>query len=92
MTKLFKILISKDMTQRDLQRAIKEKHNLFIGDDRISKMVTGKLTNYQVSTASIIADTLEVKLDDIVEKFKTDKHGRIITTKVIRLGGKRNTK
>ena len=92
MTKLFKVLISKDMTQRDLQRAIVEKHNFFIGDDRISRMVTGRLTNYHVSTASIIADTLEVKLDDIVENFKTDKHGRIITTKVIRLGAKRNTK
>ena len=67
MTKLSIILIEKGMTQRDLQRAIIEKHKVKYGDDRISKMVSGKLTNYQVNTARIIADTLEVKLDEIIE-------------------------
>jgi DNA-binding Xre family transcriptional regulator len=67
MTKLAMILIDKGMTQRDLQRAIKQKYGITLGDDRISKMVTGKLTNYHVSTAKIIADTLEVTIDDIVQ-------------------------
>lgn len=67
MTKLAMILIDKKMTQRDLQRAIYEKFEVFIGDDRISKMVTGKLTNYHLQTAKMIADTLEVRIDDIVE-------------------------
>ena len=67
MTKLAKILIDKNMTQRDLQRAIKQKHNIFLGDDRISRMVTGRLTNYHIQTAKILADVLEVKIDDIVE-------------------------
>jgi DNA-binding Xre family transcriptional regulator len=67
MTKLAKILIDKKMTQRDLQRAIKSKYEIFLGDDRISRMVSGKLTNYHIQTAKIIADTLEVSIDDIVE-------------------------
>lgn len=67
MTKLAMILIDRGMTQRDLQRAIYEKFDILIGDDRISRMVNGKLTNYQLQTAKVIADTLEVKIDDIVE-------------------------
>lgn len=67
MTKLAMILIDRGMTQRDLQRAIYEKFDILIGDDRISRMVNGKLTNYQLQTAKIIAETLEVKIDDIVE-------------------------
>jgi len=67
MTKLAKILIDKKMTQRDLQRAIKQKHGITLGDDRISKMVTGRLTNYHIQTAKVIADTLEVTIDNIVE-------------------------
>lgn len=67
MTKLARILIDKKMTQRDLQRAIKQKHGITLGDDRISKMVTGRLTNYHIQTAKVIADTLEVTIDNIVE-------------------------
>jgi hypothetical protein len=67
MTKLAMVLAQKGMTQRDLQRAIINKHNIKLGDDRISKMVSGKLTNYHVATAKLIAKTLDVKLDDIVE-------------------------
>lgn len=67
MTKLAKILIDRKMSQRDLQRAIKDKSGVFIGDDRISRMVNGVLTNLQVNTARIIANTLDVSIDDIVE-------------------------
>ena len=67
MTKLAKILIDRKMSQRDLQRAIKDKSGEFIGDDRISRMVNGVLTNLQVNTARIIANTLDVSIDDIVE-------------------------
>ena len=55
------------MTQRDFQRAIMQKHNIKLGDDRISKMVSGKHTNYHMNTAKIIASTLGVTIDDIVE-------------------------
>lgn len=66
MTKLQQLLIDKEMTQRDLQRAILEKQNVFIGDDRISKLVNGVQKNVTMKTAKLFADTLEVKIDDIV--------------------------
>lgn len=67
MTKLQSILLDREMSQRDLQRAIFMKFGVLIGDDRISKMVSGRLTNYHINTAKLIAQTLEVSLDDIVE-------------------------
>lgn len=67
MTKLAKILYNNGMSQRDLQRAIKYKFDIHLGDDRISRLVNGILTNYHIKTAKIIAETLEVKIDDIIE-------------------------
>jgi DNA-binding Xre family transcriptional regulator len=66
-TKLSDILTWKEMSQRDLQRAIQDKFGVKIGDDRISKMVSGKLKNYHLQTAKMIAEALEVSIDDIVE-------------------------
>ena len=66
MTKLQQLLIDKEMTQRDLQRAILDKQNVFIGDDRISKLVNGVQKNVTMKTAKLVADTLGVKIDDIV--------------------------
>ena len=59
--------MDKGMSQRDLQRAIYDKFEVLIGDDRISKMVNGVLTNYHINTAKLISETLGVKIDDIVE-------------------------
>ena len=67
MTKLQQLLIDKEMTQRDLQRAILDKQNVFIGDDRISKLVNGVQKNVTMKTAKLVSDTLGVKIDDIVE-------------------------
>ena len=67
MTKLQKILTDRQMSQRDLQRAIIDTYGIKIGDDRISKMVNGRLVNYHLKTAKMIADTLNVKLDSIIE-------------------------
>jgi DNA-binding Xre family transcriptional regulator len=67
MTKLAIILAERGMSQRDLQRSIEEQHGFKIGDDRISKMVNGKLINYHIQTAKLIADSLDVKIDDIVD-------------------------
>ena len=67
MTKLAIILAERGMSQRDLQRAIEEQYGFKIGDDRISKMVNGKLVNYHIQTAKLIADSLNVKIDDIVD-------------------------
>jgi DNA-binding Xre family transcriptional regulator len=67
MTKLAIILAERGMSQRDLQRSIEEQYGFKIGDDRISKMVNGKLVNYHIQTAKLIADSLDVKIDDIVD-------------------------
>jgi DNA-binding Xre family transcriptional regulator len=67
MTKLANILESKGMSQRDLQRAIQDRYGVKIGDDRISKIFTGRMKNYQLKTALLIATTLEVSVDDIIE-------------------------
>jgi DNA-binding Xre family transcriptional regulator len=67
MTKLANILIEKKMLQRDLQRAIIEKFGIKLGDDRISRLVNGKMKNYHIKTAKIIADTLGCTVDDIIE-------------------------
>jgi len=66
-TKLSSILNDRGMTQRDLQRLIEESQGVFLGDDRISKMVSGKLINIHLRTAKLIADTLEVTIDDICD-------------------------
>jgi len=66
MTKLGKILSDKKMTYRDFQMAIYEKTGYYLAFDRISKLVNGKQTDILVSTAKKIADTLEVKIDDIL--------------------------
>lgn len=66
MTKLAEALIKKEMSQRDLQRAIQNKFNVKIGDDRISKMYSGKLSNYNIKTALMIAESLNLTLNDII--------------------------
>lgn len=66
-TKLATILAEKGMTQRDLQRAIFNLHGVKIGDDRISKIYTGRLKNYHTNTAILIASALDVRVDDILE-------------------------
>lgn len=69
MTKIAFILRIKQMSQRDLHNAILNKFNVHIGEDRISKIVKGKIKieNLQLRTAKMIADTLEVNIDDFVE-------------------------
>jgi transcriptional regulator with XRE-family HTH domain len=67
MTKLAKILEDKGWTQRDLQREILDKYDFKLGDDRISRMVNGKLTNYHINTAIMVADALQVTIDDIID-------------------------
>lgn len=66
-TKIARILKERGMTQRDLQRAIFNEHGVKFGDDRISKICTGRLKNYHTNTAIIIASTLNVTVDDILE-------------------------
>ncbi len=67
MTKLHKILIQRGMTQRELRQLVLEKTGVEIQIYRISKIVTGQITNYFTDTAKAIANALEVSIDDIIE-------------------------
>ena len=66
-TKLSQILNERGLTQTDLFIMISDSGNKVIGRDRISKMVNGKLKNFNMETAKIISGVLGVKIDDIVD-------------------------
>ena len=66
-TKLQKILLDRGMTQADLMRAITKQTGFQVGRDRISRIVNGNLKNYTLETAVMIAESLGVGVDDIVE-------------------------
>ena len=63
-TKLKNILIKRSMKQLDLQNLIKIKfpNEPLIGLDRISKIITGKQNNFEIKTAVMISEALEVKI------------------------------
>jgi DNA-binding Xre family transcriptional regulator len=67
MTKLHKILIQRGMTQRELRQLVLDKTGVEIQKYRISKIVTGQLTNYFTDTAKAIATSLDVRIEDILE-------------------------
>ena len=66
-TKLEKILIERNMSQGELIRKIQENSGFKIGRDRISKICTGRLKNFTMETAVMIAEALQIKVDDIIE-------------------------
>jgi plasmid maintenance system antidote protein VapI len=76
-TKLEKILRDRGLTQGDLQRMIKAKSGFKIGRDRISKICTGRLTNYTVETAKMISEALEISMDSFVELQDVRKTNRV---------------
>jgi DNA-binding Xre family transcriptional regulator len=67
MTKLHKLLIQRGMTQRELRQMVIDKTGVDIQLYRISKIVTGQLTNYFTDTAKAIATALNVSIEDILE-------------------------
>lgn len=67
MTKLEQILSERNLSQGDLIRMIKKRSGFKIGRDRVSKIYTGRLTNYTMLTAVIISEALGVTIDEIVE-------------------------
>ena len=76
-TKIEKILRDRGWSQGDLVRSIKAKSGFKIGRDRISKICTGRLTNYTVETARLISEALDVSLDDIVDIENVKKINRM---------------
>ncbi len=67
MTKIEAILKSREMTQGDLVRLIEKNTGFKIGRDRISMICTGRLKNYTIETAVMIAQALEVSVDSIID-------------------------
>jgi len=76
MTKLERILLERNLSQGDLVRMIQDKSGFRVGRDRISKICTGRLKNYTMETAVMIAEALEVTVDDIVELRDIKKSNR----------------
>jgi DNA-binding Xre family transcriptional regulator len=76
-TKLEQILIERGMSQGDLMRLIKQKSGFKIGRDRISKITTGRMKNYSLETAVMIAEALEISVDDIVELKNIKKENSV---------------
>lgn len=66
-TKLAHILWSRHMNQRDLYKVIKEQNETPIGYDRLSKLVSGRQTNYHTDTLMKICKALDVTPNDILE-------------------------
>ena len=67
LTKLDAILMERELSQGDLRRMIKRKSGFVIGRDRISKICTGKTKTYNLLTAVMIAEALDIKVDEILE-------------------------
>jgi len=76
-TKIERILRERNMSQGDLVRLIKAKSGFKIGRDRISKICTGRLTNYTIETATMISEALDVPIDAIVEIKNVRKENRV---------------
>jgi len=67
-TKLYKILLDRSMTQKDLYKLIIQANDgkavsMYI----LSEIVNGKRKNYTINTANLICTALNVKIDDIVD-------------------------
>lgn len=75
-TKIEAILRKKKITQGDLRRMIRDKSGFLIGRDRISMICTGRMKKYNLETAVMISEALDVKVDDIIELTDIKKSNR----------------
>ena len=67
-TKLYKILIKRGMTQKDLHNLIKETNNgesvsMYI----LNEIINGKRTNFNINTLKPIKKALNVSYDDLID-------------------------
>jgi DNA-binding Xre family transcriptional regulator len=67
LTNLERILREKNLSQADLRRLIQRKSGFLIGRDRISKICTGRMIKYNIETAVMIAEALEINVGEIIE-------------------------
>ena len=67
-TKLYKILLDRSMTQKDLHSLIGDVNNgKSISMYILNEIVNGKRKNYNINTAILICNALNVPIDDIVD-------------------------
>jgi DNA-binding Xre family transcriptional regulator len=67
-TKLYKILLDRSMSQKDLHSLIGEANNgKSISMYILNEIVNGKRKNYNINTAILICNALNVPIDDIVD-------------------------
>ena len=68
-TKLYKILIQRGMTQKDLHNLIKETNNgesvsMYI----LNEIINGKRINFNINTLKPIKKALNVSYDDLIDE------------------------
>jgi DNA-binding Xre family transcriptional regulator len=66
-TKLAQILIKRGISQIELIEKIRETQGVNIEKYRMSKIVSGQITNYFTTTARAISNALELPIEDILE-------------------------
>ena len=66
-TKLSKILLQRGITQTELIEKIQQTQGVTIEKYRMSKIVSGQITNYFTTTARAIANALNLPIEDILE-------------------------
>jgi DNA-binding Xre family transcriptional regulator len=67
-TKIYKILIKRGMTQKDLHNLIKQTNNgesvsMYI----LNEIINGKRTNFNINTLKPIKKALNVSYDDLID-------------------------
>ena len=62
------LLMRKGLTQMELLENIKKTTGVKLMPYQLSQIVTGKVKNYHTKTASVIAKTLGVTIDEILEE------------------------
>jgi DNA-binding Xre family transcriptional regulator len=67
MGKLETILLEKGYTQSDLQKLIYAKSGFVMSKSHISRIANGHLKDIKLSTITLIAEALDVKVDDLNE-------------------------
>ena len=66
-TKLAQILIKRGISQTELIERIRETQGINIEKYRMSKIVSGQITNYFTITARAISNALNLPIEEILE-------------------------
>jgi DNA-binding Xre family transcriptional regulator len=69
-TKLYKILAERGLTQKDLQDLIKQTNSgVSVNAYIINQIVNGKRINYNLNTLRQIKNALDVSYDDLIDNL-----------------------